>query len=75
MKADTIASDAHRIGGGFSVAFTLGPAGFRCDWTPRLPTAAEFRNVEAGYVKARTQFLDELAARLGRPVLCVEVRP
>jgi hypothetical protein len=74
MKPAIIASETHRIGAGFSCTFSYDPPQLRCEWAPRLPTAAEFRLIETGYYRARAVFLEGLATQLGGPVVCVEVR-
>lgn len=67
-------SDWHRVGAGLSVRFSLSPAGVDAEWTPRCPRdKTEFFSVRAAYRVARNAYLTEIAKRMGRPLICLEV--
>jgi len=70
----TLASDMLRVGGGYSVRFTTGPHGFAVEWHPAMPRDLRKINLRR-YTRARNDFLQELAAVMGRPVAVVEVTP
>lgn len=75
-------SDLHRVGGGFSVRFSIAPAAsgevseLACEWHPRLPSPREFRRKVSldQYRAARDLFLAALAERYyGGKALCIEL--
>jgi hypothetical protein len=68
------ASDWTRIGGGFSVMFSLrGSSHIDCSWSPRAPTHRELRRHLDRYRKARSAYLAALAKHLGGTVACLEL--
>ena len=68
-----MSGDWHRVGAGLSVRFTLRASHFEAEWRPRKPTKREFKRILNSYRRARYLFLDELARRNGRNVLCLEL--
>ena len=72
FSTQKMASDAHMVGGGYSVRFSVlgaanGAIHLMCEWTPRQPSAKEFKNkVDASkYDAAFRQFASAVAARTG----------
>ena len=59
-------SDLHRVGGGFSVRFSLeGRNLLGAEWTPRTPTRRQMLRILPRYRAARNAFLQAAAERLG----------
>jgi len=73
MREDTMLSDWHRVGAGLSVRFTMTAKRLDAEWGPRLPTKREMKRVIERYRAARNQFLAAVGARMGGPVICLEV--
>ena len=69
-----MASDMHRVGGGFAVRFTLTADRIDVEWSPRLPTKREMRRVLPRYRAARDAFVAALAATRGVTALVVEMQ-
>lgn len=68
-----IRSDWHRLGAGLSVRFELVSGQMRGEWAPRAPTKREWPRVLDRYRKARSAFLADVARRISRDVVVVEV--
>ena len=66
-------TDWARVGGGFSVRFSLNAGRLDAMWLPRVPTKREFRRVLDRYRDARGVFLAEVGRRIGGTVACVEL--
>ncbi len=67
----TIASDLHRVGGGYAVRFITqhmddGSPFISCEWSPYLPTPREMRRKVdmKRYDQALAQFLQSVAERM-----------
>jgi hypothetical protein len=75
LRLPTMASDIHRLGDGYSCAFNSSENGIECIWYPDVPPVRKARRImKAGkYFAARDAFLAEVAARIGRNVLCINL--
>ncbi|MBF8722691.1 hypothetical protein [Pseudomonas guariconensis] len=73
QKNVSLASDWHRMGGGYSCRFTIRNGEFHADWSPRFPNPRNRRRIiKAGkYFAARHQFLTKVAENIGGNVLCI----
>jgi hypothetical protein len=61
-----------RLSKRFSIEFSLGPGGFKCEWDPDVPRKGLTNTERKRYIAARDELLREAAARLGESVLVVE---
>jgi hypothetical protein len=75
QKTASLASDWHRMGGGYSCRFTLRNGEFHADWSPRFPNPRNRRRIiKAGkYFAARHEFLTKMAENIGGNVLCIDL--
>ena len=71
----TMASDWHRMGSGYSVAFSIKAGQLQSTWNPSIPLARKLRRiVESGkYFVARHAFMLAVSARIGGAVVCVDL--
>ena len=71
----TMASDWHRMGGGYSVAFSIKGGELQSTWNPGIPPARKLRRIlESGkYFVARHAFMLEVSSRIGGAVVCVDL--
>ena len=74
-RLPTMASDWHRMGSGYSVAFSIKAGQLQTTWNPGKPPARKLRRiVDSGkYFVARHAFLLEVSARIGGAVVCVDL--
>lgn len=74
-RLPTMASDWHRMGSGYSVAFSIKAGQLQSTWSPGIPPARKLRRiVESGkYSVARHAFMLEVSARIGGTVVCVDL--
>ncbi len=74
-RLPTMASDWHRMGNGYSVAFSIKGGELQSTWNPSIPPARKLRRiVESGkYFVARHAFMLEVSARIGGAVVCVDL--
>lgn len=74
-RLPTMASDWHRMGSGYSVAFSIKGGELQSTWNPCMPPKRKLRRiVESGkYHEARHSFFAAVSARIGGAVVCVDL--
>jgi hypothetical protein len=74
-RLPTMASDWHRMGSGYSVAFSIKDGSLQSTWNPGVPSARKLRRIwDSGrYHHARHAFMLEVSARIGGDVICVDL--
>ena len=63
-----------RLSRRYAVEMIVGPGGFTCEWHPGFPTGRLSKSEWSAYRQARDALAADVSARLGEPVLMVELR-
>jgi hypothetical protein len=71
LKSEAAVSKAFKLSRRLSVEFTIGPAGFVCEWDPDVPTRLTPRE-ERRYLQARDEMMQRLATLIGGRVLSID---
>ncbi|MBN1379688.1 MAG: hypothetical protein JXA04_10690 [Gammaproteobacteria bacterium] len=71
MNSEYAESKTFRLSENLSVAFTVGPAGFCCEWTQDIPESLSAEELRL-YKVARNEMLRRLAQRMNGNVICVD---